>query len=219
MQPLLREYAVPFAVTCAGLVIALILGVAPMIQRASAPQAAAIPAPTVVAAASAPQMDPSTFEALQATATAQAGTIDSLTNRVQTLEKGISRLNLRLVDQKDVLAGLGGLGPDVARTQLEIAILNKAVPRLNARLLDQRDTVARLEALSPTVSRSASEIAILNKAVPRLNAKVTTQRDAVDSLPELQRQVSFLEGQMRILNTAVPRLQARIKALQTEIGE
>lgn len=184
MRTVWQEYSVPIAVTCGGLVLAALLGIAPLIGRNAPAPAAAAPASTVQAAPVV-QADPDAMQAIEAALAQQAQALDSLGNRIQTLEKGITRMNQKVAGQGRALDGLSDVGADVARSQGELAILNKAVPRMNAKLQAQGDALESLAEMGPDVARSKGELAILNKAVPRMNIKLQAQGDALESLSEL----------------------------------
>lgn len=175
MRQLWTSFSVPIMVSAIGLFLVLLLGVAPLVTRnAPAPKAAA-PTPTAAPTVAA-SSDASAFEAMQRTLSQQAQALDSLSNQVRTLEKGITRLNTKLAAQSETTNGLAALGPDVARAQAEVAILNKAVPRINARLARQSDSVDMLPELSKKVAFIEAQMRILNAAVPRLQERIQSLR-------------------------------------------
>lgn len=217
MRELWKSFSVPIAVSGLGLLLVVVLAFAPLVGRTSVETAVAVPSPEASPVMTS-QADPSALDDVQVAIAAQGQSLDSLSNRLRTLEKGITRLNMRLSKQERASEGLPDLGSDLATSRAQVAILNKAVPRMNGRLRDLTGRVDAFASLPADFARAEGQIAILNKAVPRINARLSNQRPVVEALPEIQRQVTMLEGQMRILNTAVPRLQARIRALRSEIS-
>ncbi len=181
MRDLWTSFSVPITVSGIGLLLVILLGLAPLMGRNTPPpqpaaSAAAPAASPVVAAAP----DPDGMAALQAALNQQSQAIDSLTNRVRTLEKGITRLNVRQADQAGAMDTLAALAPDVNRTMGEVAILNKAVPRLNARLTAQSNAVDGLPDLAQQVAFLEGQMRILNVAIPRLQSRIKTLQDAAN---------------------------------------
>lgn len=213
MQEIWKTFSVPIIVSLVGLVFVAGLGVAPLIGRNAPAPAQAAPAPQASPVVVA-ELDPGLAESLRADMARQAQALDSLTNRLTTLEKGITRLNQKLATQGDQLESLSDLPGQVNRLSGEAAILNKAVPRINARILDQAAAFEAVPAIQGQVGTLEGQMRIVNAAIPKINARVKAQSDLTQSVPEMRAQLATLEGQMRIINSAVPKMQARIVALR-----
>ena len=166
-----KSYSVPIAASGLGLLVALALGIAPLVQQSAPRPAAAAPAPTI-SADPGPQGNPSDLAALQSNLSAQTRALDSLANRLTTLEKGITRLNARVRAQGDQMDAMASVPGDLNRAMSEVAILNKAVPRINARLLTQTDAVETLPDLQRQLAFLEGQMRILNTAVPRLQSRI-----------------------------------------------
>ena len=170
-KDLWKSYSVPILASGLGLLVAIALGIAPLVQRPAPRPAAAAPAPTV-SADPGPAANPSDLGALQSSLSAQTRALDSLGNRLTTLEKGITRLNARVRAQGDQMDAMASVPGDLNRAISEVAILNKAVPRINTRLLNQTNAVESLPDLQRQLVYLEGQMRILNTAVPRLQSRI-----------------------------------------------
>jgi len=168
-KDLWKSYSVPIVASGLGLLVVLALGIAPLIQQSAPRPAAAAPAPTV-SADPGPQGNPSDLAALQSSLSAQTRALDSLGNRLTTLEKGITRLNARVRAQGDQMDAMASVPRDLNRAISEVAIMNKAVPRIHNRLLNQTNAVEILPDLKCQLVFLEGQMRILNTAVPRLQS-------------------------------------------------
>ena len=165
IKNLWTSFSLPIIVTGIGLLFAVGLGVAPLI-KADAQRPVSTPAPVSVESDPGPSGGMSGFEAIQAQLATQEGALDSIGNRLTTLEKGITRINQRVTGQGGRLDAMG----DVVRLTNEVAILNKAVPRMNIRLAQQADFTEGLDDMARQIAVLEGQMRILNAAVPRLQA-------------------------------------------------
>ena len=181
MQDWMKIYAIPLSVSGAGLVIAAGLALAPVLTKKAPTPVPVTVAETSVVTNSAPPVGSSQLDTLNANLAAQAGMIDALNNRITTLEKGITRLNERLIAQSAIVDSVSNISGQLNSMNGQLDILNVAVPRLNARLRDQASSVENLGAVSGQIQSLQGQIDILNKAVPRVNARVTNLRSTLGS--------------------------------------
>lgn len=171
---ILVRHRIPILITGIGLLIAIGLGIAPLL-KSDPPQAEQVETPAAPAAdpglsvAAAADLD----ERLSRLEKSLSGRLDVIDLKLANLNTAVTRGHARTVALQNAQADFAESAAMVRSLEAHIAILNKAVPRLNARIRKlATDGPDDMNEMRRAVSALEAQMLTLNKAVPRLSERI-----------------------------------------------
>lgn len=218
MQEIWKTYKVPATVTCIGLVFALILGVVPLFDKKdSSPlqQAANSQIIELTRALEDLKLSHATEVAdLRKAITAQAQLFSSIDNRLNNLDRGVTRTFWRSKKTAEFVETLAGANRKISNIENRLNNLDRGVTRTFWRSKQIADSVGALAGVNQKISNIDNRLTNLDRGVTRTFWRSKQNANSVDALAGANQKISNLEAQMNTLNVAVPRISGQIRQLQ-----
>jgi chromosome segregation ATPase len=171
-----KTYTVPISISAIGLLLALILGLAPLIGRSDNSQTGTIALGqiadlnAVIDDAQAAQSGE--IDALRQMISAQSALISDLQNRNANLDRAVTRTFQRSRENADFIALLAGTNQRLGNLEAQMDTLNAAVPRVSQRTRTNADGLAELAGSGQRLGNLEAQMDTLNAAVPRMSARI-----------------------------------------------
>ncbi len=176
MQEIWKTYKVPATVTCIGLVFALILGVVPLFDKKdSSPlqQAANSQIVELTRALEDLKLSHATEVAdLRKAITAQAQLFSSIDNRLNNLDRGVTRTFWRSKKTAEFVETLAGANRKISNIENRLNNLDRGVTRTFWRSKQIADSVDALAGANQKISNLEAQMNTLNVAVPRISGQI-----------------------------------------------
>ncbi|MFK8036277.1 MAG: hypothetical protein AB8B94_19250 [Hyphomicrobiales bacterium] len=209
---------VPITVSSVGLLLALILGLVPLIgqNKGTAPQQAALGATEKLTSTMEELRVSSAAEIaeLKTIVSAQAKTISDFQNRLKNLDRGVKNTFFRTKENKDLIATMTGTTLRLSNLEVQMTTLNRAAKNAFFRTKKNKDLLGAMAGTTQRLSNLEVQMTTLNRAAKNAFFRTKKNKDLLGTMAATTQRLSNLEVQMITLNRAVPRISGRVKALQ-----
>jgi chromosome segregation ATPase len=171
-----KTYTVPISISAIGLLLALVLGLAPLIGQSNNSQPGDIALSqvadlnTAIEDARAAQLGE--IDALRQIIAAQSAQISDLQNRNSNLDRAVTRTFQRSRENADLVASFANTNQRLSNLETQMNTLNAAVPRVSQRTRTNADSLAELAGSHQRLSNLETQMDTLNAAVPRMSARI-----------------------------------------------
>jgi chromosome segregation ATPase len=176
MQHYWKTYMVPITISAVGLLLAIILGLAPLIGQGRNSQAAD-EAIGQVADLNGTLEDlratqSGEIDALRQMITAQSAQISDLQNRNSNLDRAVTRTFQRSRENTEAVASLSSTHQRLSNLETQMDTLNSAVPRISQRTRANAGLLENLADSTQRLSNLEAQMDTLNAAVPRMSSRI-----------------------------------------------
>lgn len=138
MQHYWKTYSVPITISAVGLLLAIVLGVAPLIGQGRNSQSADKAIGQIVDLNGTIEdlrvAQSAEIDALRQMITAQSTQISDLQNRNSNLDRAVTRTFQRARKNNEAVASLSDTNQRLSNLETQMDTLNSAVPRMSARI-------------------------------------------------------------------------------------
>ena len=184
MQDFGKTYIVPVTVSTIGLVLALILAVAPLFgrDRVSAPLQAATTQMAEQASAfeELRTVHAAEVAALRQELATQSGKISEFENRLANLDRGVTQNFWRSKRASDSIHGLSGAAQQLSNLENRVTNLDRGVTQGFWRTKANTDVIDTLTSANQRLRNLEAQMDTLNRAVPRISARLRKLKEVAE---------------------------------------